>query len=89
MPKNTENGGVTGAANPSPVTDMPPANKPAGGTNPAESVYSAADLASAARARFGVLPEVVITALRTVGKQKATLTEARLIVKDFIKREVK
>ena len=54
-----------------------------------EPEYSAADLASAARARFGVPPEVVHTALKVEGKDKATLSEAKRIVKAFLERKVK
>jgi hypothetical protein len=56
---------------------------------PAETTYSAADLANAARARFGVPPEIVTAALRLAGKQRATLTEARQIVTAFMERTVK
>jgi len=56
---------------------------------PIESEYSAAELANAARARFGVQPEVVSAALRLAGKDKATLAEAQRIVKTFKEREVK
>jgi hypothetical protein len=56
---------------------------------PIESEYSAAELANAARARFGVQPEVVSAALKLAGKDKATLTEAQRIVKTFKERKVK
>ena len=56
---------------------------------PAESKYSAADLASAARARFGVPPEVVQAALKVAQVEKATISEAKKIVKAFMGRKVK
>ncbi len=56
---------------------------------PSEITYSVAELAGAARARFGVLPEVVTTAMRVANKAKATLPEAKQIIEQFTKREVK
>jgi len=55
----------------------------------AEIKYGAAELASAARARFKVPPEVVQAALKLAGKQEATLEETTKIIKDFMERKVK
>jgi hypothetical protein len=55
----------------------------------AESLYSAAELSAAARARFGVPPEVVTAAMRMAGKKSATLSDAKEIITKFSKREVK
>jgi len=76
----------------------PPAAKTAQGAargsakaaaKPAECEYSVAELAGAARKQFDVPPEVVSAALRIAGKDRATLTEARRIVKQFKERQVK
>jgi len=56
---------------------------------PAESMYSAADLAAAAYERFGVAPEVVTVAMKEAKKDSATPTEAEQIVKKFLGRKVK
>jgi len=53
-----------------------------------EPLYSAKDLANAARSKFGVPPEVVTVALKTAGKEKLPLDEAREIVTAFLQREV-
>ena len=68
-------------------------NKPAATENtakkpPSDSVYSAAELANAARARFKVPPEVVQVALKLAGKKEATLQETQKIVKEFMERKV-
>ena len=65
------------------------ATTPAAATKPAETQYSAADLAAAARTRFNVPPDVVRVALKLAGKDKATLTEAEGLVKAFMGRKVK
>lgn len=54
-----------------------------------EALYSAADLANAARAKFKVSPEVVTAALKSAKKDKATVTEAEKIIKEFMKKEIK
>jgi hypothetical protein len=54
-----------------------------------ETLYTAAELANAGRAKFGAPPEAVLTALKTAGKDKATLSEALEIVKKFMERPVK
>jgi len=56
---------------------------------PAETTYSAADLAGAARTRFNVPPEVMQVALKLAKKDKATLAEAEQLVKEFMGRKVK
>lgn len=55
----------------------------------AEATYTAAELAAQARQLFGTTPEVVAVALKTAGKEKATVAEAKKTVEDFLKREVK
>ena len=54
-----------------------------------ESVYTADDLANAARVRFKVAPEVVSAALKFAGKTEATLAEAQKTVNEFMAKEVK
>ena len=54
----------------------------------AENVYSAAELAGAARRRFKVPPEVVSAALKVADKERATFEEAHSIVKAFLERKV-
>ena len=63
--------------------------KPQGVKKPAESVYSAADLANAARTRFKTAPEVVSAALKMANKTEATLAETQNIIKLFLTKEVK
>ena len=53
------------------------------------SAYGAAELAANARQLFDKPPEVVKAALKTAGKDKATLDEAKETVKKFLEREVK
>lgn len=55
---------------------------------PAESVYSASELASNYKL-FGVNREIVVVALRKAGKTAATFTEAKAIVDKFKNKEVK
>lgn len=55
----------------------------------AESVYSVQELTAANEKVFGVKKECVVAALKENGKDKLTLTEAKRIVNDFLKREVK
>lgn len=54
-----------------------------------ESVYTAAELAAAAQSVFKVMPECVTAALMRAGKDKATISEAKEIVKKFMEKEVK
>ena len=53
-----------------------------------EVKYSAAELAAAAQARFGVQPEIAAAALRNAGKDCAAVTEAASIIKEFASRRV-
>ena len=53
-----------------------------------EPLYSVAELANAARSRFGTTPEVVTVALKTAGKDKATVAETKLLIKALIGRKV-
>ena len=54
-----------------------------------ESVYSASELAANAKKVFGTRQECVAAALKAAGKTECTVTEAKEIVKKFLKREVK
>ena len=54
-----------------------------------EASYKASELAAQAGRLFGTTPEVVSAALQTVGKETATVEEARAIVQAFLEREVK
>ena len=78
---------------------MKPENNPAvpqGGTQdakkqdpkPNDGKYSVADLAGAARTRFGATPELVTVALQAEGKTEATVSEAEAIIKKFMERKV-
>ena len=55
---------------------------------PAESVYSADELA-ANHKLFGVNREIVVIALRKAGKTTATFAEAKVIIDKFKTKEVK
>lgn len=54
-----------------------------------ESVYSASELAANAKKVFGTRQECVAAALKAAGKTECTVTEAKEIVGEFLKREVK
>lgn len=56
-----------------------------------EAEYTVDELAKASEAVFGkgVMPECVIAAFRVAGIEKATKTEAKRIVTNFMKKEVK
>ncbi len=54
-----------------------------------ESEYSVAEFAAHATNIFGVMPECVIAAFRVAGKDKATKRDAEIIIKNFMKKEVK
>lgn len=54
-----------------------------------EANYKIPELAAKARQLFGTTPEAVTIALKTAGKDSATLEEATEIVKEFLNREVK
>lgn len=53
-----------------------------------ETVYTAAELANHHTA-FNTHREIVVTALRMAGKEKATFAEAKAIVEKFKTKEVK
>lgn len=54
-----------------------------------ESSYSVKELAVNARKLFGTRPECVTAALTAAGKTESTVIEAKSIVENFLKREVK
>ena len=56
---------------------------------PTAPQYTAAELANAAQKVFGVPQDVVTAALRMAGVKAATIEEAKKIVQDFAKKEVK
>lgn len=56
---------------------------------PQESVYSVDELAASAKKVFKTRQECVLAALKSAGKTECTVTEAREIVKKFLKEEVK
>ncbi len=60
-------------------------------TKPAmsEPVYPVSGFAGSARSLFGTRPECVVAALKAAGKQEYTMTEAKEIVKKFLKKEVR
>lgn len=62
--------------------------KQAAGTATAPQ-YTAAELANAAQRVFGVPQDVATAALRMAGVKAATIEEAKKIVQDFAKKEVK
>ena len=51
--------------------------------------YSLQDWAEAARTQLKVPPEVAITALKLAKKENCTIAEAKQIIAEFLKREVK
>ena len=52
-------------------------------------MYSIKELISAAQKQFGLNPALVEAALKETGKTQFTFDEARAIVNEFSKREVK
>nr|DAO43634.1 MAG TPA: hypothetical protein [Caudoviricetes sp.] len=54
-----------------------------------ESVYSIKELAANARKIFGTRQECVVAALKVDGKSQYTVSEAKVIVEKFLKKEVK
>lgn len=60
-------------------------------TKPAmsEPAYPVSGFAGSARSLFGTRPECVVAALKAAGKQEYTMTEAKEIVKRFLKKEVR
>ena len=55
----------------------------------ADATYKATELAAQARQMFGTTPEVVTVALKTDGKDTATIQEAKETVEDFLSKEVR
>lgn len=55
----------------------------------AEAMYKVAELAARARQMFGTTQEVVTVALKTAGKESATIEDAKKTVQEFLNREVK
>lgn len=56
---------------------------------PTAPQYTAAELANAAQKVFGVPQDVVTAALRMAGIRSATIEEAKRVVMDFARKEVK
>lgn len=56
---------------------------------PTAPQYTAAELANAAQKVFGVPQDVVTAALRMAGIRSATIDEAKRVVMDFARKEVK
>ena len=51
--------------------------------------YSADEFSTAAHEQFRTSPDIVMAAFKTAGKDRATLDEAKQIVKGFMERTVK
>lgn len=64
------------------------ASNPKAAPAPAESVYSASELADNHKL-FGVNRELVVIALRKAGKKTASFAEAKVIIDKFKTKEVK
>ena len=54
-----------------------------------ESLYTVQEFAKNSKKLFGVQREVVVTAFKMLNKQRATLSEAKEIVKKFMEKEIK
>lgn len=54
-----------------------------------ESVYSVKELADNARKIFNTRQECVVAALKVDGKAEYTVSDAKVIVEQFLKKEVK
>lgn len=54
-----------------------------------DPVYSASEFADNAKKIFGTRQECVVAALKAAGKSECTVSEAKMIVGKFLKREVK
>lgn len=54
-----------------------------------EAVYTAKELAQAARRVFGTSPDIAAAALSVAGIKFATIKEAEKIIKNFAGKEVK
>ena len=53
-----------------------------------ECAYSVEELAQAARAQFGVRPEVVRAVLRLARHKRATIAQTKQLIKQFLERKV-
>ena len=78
------------ATNNKPAVTETPTKEPkaAAKPKPAESIYSAEQLAKA-HGTFGTSYAIVATALQIAGKDQATVSEAKEIIEKFKKQEVK
>lgn len=56
---------------------------------PKEDAYPIGDLIDASRAVFQVPPEVVVAALKPLGKEQMTVSEAQAAITNFMNKEVK
>ena len=54
-----------------------------------ENLYSVDEFAAQAKSLFGTTPEAVKVALRFAGKTETTIEDAKAIVQEFLKKEVK
>lgn len=61
----------------------------AAGTAAPEAEYSAKELVSAARSKFGVSPDIMAAALKTAGLTRASKSQAKKLAEAFAKKEVK
>ena len=55
----------------------------------AEAMYRAEELAAKARQMFGTTPEIVTVALKTAGKESATIEDAKKTVQEFLNRDLR
>lgn len=81
-------GNIAMAKHTEPTAQETAAAPPAPPVNPAEPLYTAAQLTEGYR-EFGTSRAIVACALKLAGKDKATLAEARKIIDTFRKKEVK
>lgn len=81
MSKEAKNAGTT-------TTEQSVAT-PAPAKAPKESVYKVSELAANAKTVFGTRPECVTAALKENGKEEYTVSEAKVAVQKFLKKEVK
>lgn len=70
------------------ATTEPKTTKKAKEAKPAESVYTAKELAEAHKF-FGTTYEIVAVALKLAKKEKATLKETEKLIEEFKNKEVK
>jgi hypothetical protein len=85
MAKSTNNDGHDAA----PVSGIENRAENATARAASAPLYAATDLAAKARTQFGTMPEVVAAALKTAGKDKASLDDAKRLIREFLSREVK